>query len=223
MNKYNLLKIARKKHGYSLEAVENTLAIDYGLKLHKTNIARYEKGEVKKPDAKYLKAMCKIYGMDYIDFFKEIGLVDESLQVEEINKMEVEIVEIPVYGKASAGNGYLNMGNIKRYEKIAKLPHDNLPIGVYGVEIDGESMYPTLCDGDLGIIDPCCEKYNLNNKICVVFYEGETFIKRLRIEKSFVVLMSDNSNRVKYKDIIITEGDEFECCGVLIERRTKFV
>lgn len=136
--------------------------------------------------------------------------------------IETEIVELPVYGKASAGNGYLNMSNILRTEYITTLPGEELPKGSFIVEVSGESMYPTLLDGDLAIVDPNCGD-SINNNICVLTNDGETFIKRVSIQSDYIILISDNPDRSKYKDIIISKNNcSLYCHGVVIERRTKF-
>lgn len=136
--------------------------------------------------------------------------------------IKTEVVELPVYGKASAGNGYLNMSNILRTEYITTLPGEELPKGSFIVEVNGESMYPTLLDGDLAIVDPNCGE-NINNSICVLTNDGETFIKRVSIQNDYIILISDNPDRSKYKDIIISKNNcSLYCHGVVIERRTKF-
>lgn len=224
MNRYFILKEARKEKGYSQEVVATLLKSEYNISIDKSNIGRYEMGRVKKPDTKILKALCELYDINYIDFYKELGLIDEK--VENINNtVQIEVLEIPVYGKASAGNGYLNMERVVKYKKLLMFSGEKLPENIFGIEISGDSMYPTLLDGDLGIIDPNCESYDLNNKVCVITYDGETFIKRVRFLGEMIILMSDNPDRVKYKDIIIKSNDEcsFTCNGVLVERRTKFV
>lgn len=141
----------------------------------------------------------------------------------ELQTMKPRVIELPVYGKASAGNGYLNMTNILRTEYITVLPGEEFPKGTFIIEVYGDSMFPTLLDGDLVIVDPNCGE-NINNQICVITYNDETYIKRVLIQTDFIILMSDNPDRLTFKDIIIpkTSALSFRCHGVVIERRTKF-
>ncbi|MGL5902873.1 MAG: XRE family transcriptional regulator [Cetobacterium sp.] len=141
----------------------------------------------------------------------------------EVKSITPRVVELPVYGKASAGNGYLNMSNILRTEYISILPGEDFPKGTFIIEVCGESMFPTLLDGDLVIVDPNCNEH-IHNQICVITYNEETYIKRVLLQNDFIILMSDNPDRVTYKDIIIPKNtlSPFICHGIVIERRTKF-
>ncbi|MGL5903131.1 MAG: S24 family peptidase [Cetobacterium sp.] len=91
-------------------------------------------------------------------------------------------------------------------------------------EVYGESMFPTLLDGDLAIVDPECGDKNMNNQICVVSYNGQTFIKRILIKEKYITLMSDNPDRIKYEDIIVPvdEFSDLRCHGIVVECRRKF-
>lgn len=152
----------------------------------------------------------------------DIGNKIKYSELPNAKKIEAKVIELPVYGKASAGNGYLNMTNILRTEYITTLPGEEFPRGSFIVEVNGESMFPTLLDGDLAIVDPNCGE-NINNSICVLTNNGETFIKRVSLQNDYIILMSDNPDRSKYKDIIIPKNNcSLHCHGVVIERRTKF-
>lgn len=132
--------------------------------------------------------------------------------------------KLPIYGQVSAGKGRVNMGNVLRYESIITLPGDRLPPGAFGVDVVGDSMWPTLLDGDLAIIDPRCEDVNLNGEICVISYESEEFIKRIKVTDKFVILISDNPDRETYEDIIVprNEFSDFRCHGFMIESRRRY-
>lgn len=152
---------------------------------------------------------------------KKLG---EKNQTKEENSIQVQTIELPVYGRAAAGNGYINMENIIRMEYLTVIPGEDFPGGAFIVEVYGDSMFPTLLDGDFAIVDPDCNNKNMNNQICVVTYDEQTYIKRVSVKEKFIVLMSDNPDRVKYRDIIIPldEGLDLRCHGVVIECRRKF-
>jgi len=62
-----------------------------------------------------------------------------------------EILNLPVYGKASAGRGYLNMDSPDYYMPILR---GNFSKRSFFVEITGNSMEPTLEDGEFALVDP---------------------------------------------------------------------
>lgn len=116
------------------------------------------------------------------------------------------------------------MENIIRMEYLTVIPGEEFPKGAFITEVYGESMFSTLLDGDFAIVDPDCNDKNMNNQICVVTYNGQTFIKRIVIKEKYIVLMSDNPDRVKYEDIIVSldEYSDLKCHGIVIECRRKF-
>lgn len=80
------LKEKRIAKEYSLEYVQVELRNRFDIDLDISNISRYENGKVKKMDAKVLKALCKIYDLDYIKLFKQLGFIDEE-DLQEKNSM----------------------------------------------------------------------------------------------------------------------------------------
>ena len=115
----------------------------------------------------------------------------------------LEIVEIPMYGKASAGNGYINFEQeIGSYT----VPKNIYKKGIFAIRVSGDSMTgidKSIPDGSTAIVDPelCTDPINLNNKVCVFEYDDETYIKQLIIDKQGIIrLRSFNSD---YDDIIV--------------------
>ena len=74
----NLFKSARKKENYSLEDVQYLLKNECNIELDVSNLSRYEKGTVKNMNPKYIRALCKIYKIDFIKIFKELDFLDEN-------------------------------------------------------------------------------------------------------------------------------------------------
>lgn len=188
-------------------------------------IKGYKLNEDEKNDLLYLIDLSRISEDVRGTYTLDRKMYDVSIVKKEPEEpCQCNVVKLPVYGQVSAGKGRINMGNILRYETITTLPGDNLPPGAFGVDVVGESMWPTLLDGDLAIIDPRCEDVNLNGEICVISYESEEYIKRIKIKDKYVVLMSDNPDREEFEDIIIprTEFSDFRCHGVMIESRRRY-
>lgn len=209
------IKYIREKNGLGL----NQLAVK--IDVVSSLLSRLENGKVLKVNPFLLKKISEGLKIDYKELYKIVGYLEED---EEIPKVETRLVELPVYGRAAAGNGYINMENIIRTEYLVAIPGEDFPKGAFIAEVYGESMFPTLLDGDFAIVDPDCNDKNINNQICVVTYNGQTFIKRVVIKEKYVVLMSDNPDRVKYEDIIVPtdEYSDLVCHGIVIECRRKF-
>lgn len=113
----------------------------------------------------------------------------------------VPIVDIA----AAAGNGYYNP-DVLTPEDVIHLPAHLSNKGVHiCIRIKGESMSPTLLDGGYLIIR-YIDKGNWatdikNEHIYVVSdCEGKAVVKRIknRLEKGFIVLMSDNPDKASY-------------------------
>ncbi|MCX3068449.1 XRE family transcriptional regulator [Cetobacterium somerae] len=209
------IKNIREQNGLGL----NQLAVK--IDVVSSLLSRLENGKVLKVNPFLLKKISEGLKINYKELYKIVGYLEED---EEIPKVETKLVELPVYGRAAAGNGYINMENIIRTEYLVAIPGEDFPKGAFIAEVYGESMFPTLLDGDFAIVDPDCNDKNINNQICVVTYNGQTFIKRIVRKEKYVVLMSDNPDRVKYEDIIVPtdEYSDLVCHGIVIECRRKF-
>lgn len=209
------IKNIREQNGLGL----NQLAVK--IDVVSSLLSRLENGKVLKVNPFLLKKISEGLKIDYKELYKIVGYLEED---EEIPKLETKLVELPVYGRAAAGNGYINMENIIRTEYLVAIPGEDFPKGAFIAEVYGESMFPTLLDGDFAIVDPDCNDKNINNQICVVTYNGQTFIKRVVRKEKYVILMSDNPDRVKYEDIIVPtdEYSDLVCHGIVIECRRKF-
>nr|WP_274722641.1 S24 family peptidase [Cetobacterium somerae] len=135
-----------------------------------------------------------------------------------------EIISLPVLGKAAAGLGHINFEDNTRMEVLASISTTELPKDAFLVEVSGDSMFPTLSDGDLVIINPVQKQMRMvEGKVCVFSYHDQTYIKRLKINKNEVRLVSDNSDKKRYSDIIISdeELEYLKCYGAVIESRRK--
>ena len=197
MNFGQTLKEIRIKNGDSLRKLSEKTDIVF------TYIDRLEKGTVpinKNLLEKFIKAYPlykKQFEKAYLDEIMPESLKGSTFNMEE---QKVNTVILPVYGKASAGNGYINLDQEIYYFPIKK---GNFSDRSFLVEINGNSMEPTLEDGDYALVDPDNIDY-VKNKIYVVTYNDESFIKRMVIDtkSKIVMLKSDNP---EYEDILITK------------------
>lgn len=197
MNFGQTLKEIRIKNGDSLRKLSEKTDIVF------TYIDRLEKGTVpinKNLLEKFIKAYPlykKQFEKAYLDEIMPDSLKGSTFNMEE---QKVNTVILPVYGKASAGNGYINLDQEIYYFPIKK---GNFSDRSFLVEINGNSMEPTLEDGDYALVDPDNIDY-VKNKIYVVTYNDESFIKRMVVDdkSKIVMLKSDNP---EYEDILITK------------------
>lgn len=200
------LKKRREEMGYST----NQMLLKTGIS--KGDLSRIENGKKKKINPIYLKELCRVLKLNVIDVFKMVDFLDDKVlqetklfkgkKQEEIADMS-KYVTLNVYGKASAGNGFLNLD----YEISSMIVRKgNFSNKSFLVEIHGNNMSPTLEEGQLAVVDP--EKIDyIKGKIYVVTYNGESYIKRIEVSEKLklVILKSDNP---KYDDIYINEEEQ---------------
>ena len=192
-----ILKEIRLKNGDSLQRLAEKTEIVF------TYIDKIEKG-TRPINKDNLEKFIKVYPLYKKQFEKAYldEIMQESLKGSTFNMEEqkVNTVILPVYGKASAGNGYINLDQEIYYFPIKKGDFSDRS---FLVEINGNSMEPTLEDGDYALVDPDNIDY-VKNKIYVVTYNDESFIKRMVVDdkSKIVMLKSDNP---EYEDILITK------------------
>lgn len=82
----NLLRNERQKLNLTLEEVKTKLE-ETGFLINTSDVLRMEKGERKTPNAILLKNLCKLYSLDVIQLFQEIGYLDTEKK--EKNKIKI--------------------------------------------------------------------------------------------------------------------------------------
>lgn len=195
-----------KKKREELKLSQEQLAEIMGYK-SKTSIHKAEQGITDLPQSKI------------IEFARALKTTPSYLMgwEEKIEKSNAVILDksqfiyVPVYGKASAGNGYINMDTVL-YDKLIHIngySHDS-----FLIEVSGDSMEPTILDGEFVLVDPThteiCE-----GKIYVITYNNETFIKMIEKHEENEIVLLKSINQ-KYRDKVIKK-EEFE--SVKIEGR----
>jgi putative prophage lambdaCh01, repressor protein len=226
-----IIRARRKELGLTLKQVADKLGVSESL------ISRYESNDVKNMGIDKLIPLAKIlkttpaYLMGWEDEknhsektpYNEVSVAEPQEQYNISNKkityeklIPIEIVEIPMYGKASAGNGYINLEQeIGSYT----IPKHIYKKGIFAIRVSGDSMTgidKSIPDGSTAVVDPelCTDPINLNNKVCVFEYNDETYIKQLIIDKQGIIrLRSFNSD---YDDIIVLNEKLLLCKGRVI-------
>lgn len=145
-----------------------------------------------------------------------IPVIKQSNEVETISlfgaasrTIDIPIVEI----SAAAGYGAVNPDHAEHIGVI-RLPETMVKQGThYCIRIKGESMSPTLQDSDYLIIRRIEPQDWLSmpdeHVFVVVDRDGMAYVKRVknRLQKGFIVLMSDNIDKAQYKNFNL-QGDE---------------
>lgn len=87
--------------------------------------------------------------------------------------------------------------------------------------VRGISMEPSLCDGDVILVDCSYQPRILDGRVYAFCYQGELRVKRLykRITGE-ILIRSDNQDRSAYPDEILTAADldRFKLIGRVVER-----
>lgn len=196
------LKNRREEVGYSTNQFSIITKIDKG------DLSRIENGKKKRLNPIYLKEIAKALELDVIELFKKVGFLDEkSLKYSEdkfkLNNCNKNTITLPVYGKINADSININLGREIYFFPIIK---GNFSKKSFLVEISFNTMFPTLKYGDFVLVEPNDTRYE-KNKIYLLAYNDETFIKRIVLNKKtgIIILRSDNE---KYDDILINKEEQ---------------
>lgn len=204
MNTNNRIKNRRQELNLTLEDVAKHVGVS------KTTVSRWETGEISNIRRDKIGKLAEILKVkpNFIMGLEESS-TSQTLTV-------VELVDIPLYGKASAGNGYLNLDiEIGTYA----IPKDIFKKNIFSVKVSGDSMTgvdKNIPDGAIAVVDPdlCLEPYSLNGKVCVFEYNDEIYIKQLIIDSQGIIhLRSFNTN---YEDIIVLKPETLICKGRVV-------
>ena len=106
---------------------------------------------------------------------------------------------------SSCGYGTPFDDGVETTEVPASVIHNNRS---FVITVEGDSMYPTLQDGDKCLID--CDRQAYSKNVVAVIHDGEFYIKRLQSKGFSKFLISDNQ---KYSDMKINE--ETKILGVV--------
>jgi phage repressor protein C with HTH and peptisase S24 domain len=198
--------------------------------LSKGNYAHWKKSSAK---LEQLQQLANFYGKSVLSFYDLNDLDAEFItsnwqdvlnllvksEIEENGTiLDDESLEAPYVGDAAANPkgkdnpvdleydlgeyGQHNMQTMKRF-------YD--PNGVW-VRVDGDSMEPTLHDGEYVYVSP--NRQIEPGRICFFRVNDKTLIKRyIKIEDK-IVLKSDNP---KYKSITITAKDDLQQSGLVVQ------
>ena len=215
----DLLLAEREKRKLSQAQVKIKLE-GLGQLVNSSDIQRIEKGERKTPNAILIKNLCKLYNLDPIDLFREIGYLDPKPKSKSQFSPECvyeknEMIPIKVYDSIAAGFGY-PCEAVECVEEIY-IPVKNRQ-NVVAVRVKGDSMSPRINEGSLILIEKDTEI--LENEIGVFCLNGDYLVKRKVVSGSGdLILMSENP---EYSPILIKSHDDFQELGKVVGIFTWF-
>lgn len=109
--------------------------------------------------------------------------------VNSFDEIESKSITIPVLSKITEKDPYTDIDNI--YGTVAIPEEGNLHRKLFALVVFGQSMEPTIQDGDIVIIQPQTEVRD--NEIAVALTNtGEVLIKRIRFSGNGITLVGDN-------------------------------
>ncbi|WJM83245.1 XRE family transcriptional regulator [Pectobacterium brasiliense] len=168
---------------------------------------RYTMGTAKPRDEK----MVKIAGaLEVSAAYLDYGVPEQASEPQP--KSIVKLQHLDVF--ASAGNGYINNTFPELISSI-EVPRDKVYElfgrqsleGVKLINVDGDSMMPTLCPRDLLFIDTKIDHFT-GDGIYVFNFEDSTFVKRLqKVKGRKLAVLSDNE---KYPPFFIESHEMHE-------------
>lgn len=211
----SFLRAKRESLGYS----QNKFAKLVGITQSYFN--SIERGEVKNPpSSEVLIKMVEILGLSNSEgekFFylaaieRTPNIILDKLKklTKEVNTNNISDNSIPLFERISAGLGAFTEEDICDYISIPGLKTTE---NVFAVNVQGDSMEPTIKNGSIII---CKKEIELRNgEIGAFFINEEAFVKRIKISKEYLALISDNPN---YPPIYIGPGEDFKVVGKVIK------
>ena len=138
--------------------------------------------------------------------------------IETLNKIELPFITEPFapspkfLSQLSCGLFGITEDMIEKYQSLDALFIKNR-FNTFFFEAAGDSMQPTIFQGEIVIVDK--SKKHFNGKVCVVVYQESLICKRVIKTNATFILRSDNP---KYKDIVIQDCEELKIWGVVIGR-----
>lgn len=212
-----------KKNNYTLEYISTQTFSSLSV------VGHYRKG-IRIPKDDFIERFIEVFIEDKVEanYVRYLVAYDRTPELikEKLEEYESpnKIVKVPIKGKAAAGLGYMNFQEMEESINFKISKDRELPRESYFIEVTGNSMFPTLLDGDLVLINSSIkDKDSIQGKVCVFNYNDQTYVKRVKIFNEKVKLISDNSDKNSYPDIVI-EGEQLEfleCQGIVVESRRK--
>ena len=206
------MKEKRKALGYSAEYVAAKLGVS------PATVYRYEKGTIEKIPGNLLEPLARILcttpaellgwprEMDELDsvvhdlypnFVPGKGYISDKLPP---NLLPIRTRKVPILGGIAAGEPIYAQ---EEHEEYADVDEDT-PCD-YALRVEGDSMEPTICLGDLVFIR---RQPDVNDgQIAAVLIEDSATLKRIFHQSGSLTLISDNAAKYPPRHITCEDGE----------------
>lgn len=180
------------------------------LGVHETTIKRYEDGDTKKLPTDRLEKIAKYLNTS----------IEYLMGWDEDTKSNSKGIQIPVLGTVPAGIPISAIEDIIDYEEIPKSWENQGEF--FGLKIKGDSMYPTLENGDVVIVKKQSTADNGDTVIVMVNGDDATCKRYERSDTGIMLIPNNNA----YTPIFYTneeiESLPISIIGKVVELRRKF-
>mgnify|MGYP000958127748 CR=1 FL=1 len=209
MNFKTRLKQLRNERGISQRQLSEFL------KVAPSTISMYENGQ-REPNFEVLESLADFFNVDLNYLLGKTNKTTKIILDSESSKG----IQIPVLGTVPAGIPMSAIEDIIDYEEIPKSWENQGEF--FGLKIKGDSMYPTLENGDVVIVKKQSTADNGDTVIVMVNGDDAT-CKRYERSDTGIMLIPNNSayNPVFYTNEEI-EALPLTIIGKVIELRRKF-
>lgn len=160
------------------------------LDVSRSTVGMYETGG-REPDFETMEAIADIFNVD-MDYLMGRTQVERKHPISPPRKKIPpgfqplpEMMQVPLIGTIACGTPILAEQNIKSYIGVPAAWRAD-----FALECHGDSMSPTICDGDVVCIrsQPTVE----NGEVAAVRIDGEATLKRVYLHESFIELRAEN-------------------------------
>ena len=209
MNFKTRLKQLRNERGISQRQLAEFL------KVAPSTISMYENGQ-REPNFEVLESLADFFNVDLNYLLGKTNKTTKIILDSESSKG----IKIPVLGTVPAGIPITAVEDILDYEEIPKSWENQGEF--FGLKIKGDSMYPTLENGDVVIVKKQSTADNGDTVIVMVNGDDAT-CKRYERSETGIMLIPNNSayNPVFYTNEEI-EALPLTIIGKVVELRRKF-
>lgn len=166
------IKRLRRVRGYSQEQLARKLNVTQGA------ISHWEQGK-SYPEAAQLLSMAQIFGVTLDQFTDDSPLRD-------LDAINIKKAAVPIIGNIACGERVTPDTNPEGYADLPEGVHAD-----FALRCKGESMIPTLRDGDLVLIRQQPEVEN--GQIAAVDVNGETTLKHVYRQPDGLLLTAENA------------------------------
>lgn len=206
---------------YGYERYGADLAREFNLTTQATN--QYKKKEKANDNMREI-AQKKGISLSWLEFGEgEMLESDQKSELSDIRYEDHKMISAPIMSvKASAGIGNEHYDVVTTGELlIDRMLFKVLPNlkNIRAIEVEGDSMYPTLKEGDYVIIEENC--HFSGDGIYVLHYDGVLLVKRLQADIDGIEILSDNQSYGKRKYDPNDDQRLFHIAGKVILRMQR--